>query len=93
HEALQDPEMRELILPTLRADVEMHENYRPRTHDRLPAPITSLRGSEDTLVTAAEGARWSEVAGAGFEYVELPGGHMYLTESAPQLLKLIDTAV
>ncbi|NUT97153.1 MAG: thioesterase, partial [Saccharothrix sp.] len=29
HEALQDPEMRELILPTLRADVEMHENYRP----------------------------------------------------------------
>ncbi|MEU7530516.1 alpha/beta fold hydrolase [Saccharothrix sp. NPDC042600] len=93
HEALRDPEMRELILPTLRADVEMHENYRPRAHDRLPAPITALRGSEDTLVTAAEAARWSEVAGAGFEYVELPGGHMYLTESAPQLLKLIDTAV
>ncbi|MEJ2857986.1 MULTISPECIES: thioesterase II family protein [unclassified Saccharothrix] len=93
HEALQDPEMRELILPTLRADVEMHENYRPSTHDRLPAPITSLRGSEDTLVTAAEAERWSEVTGAGFEYVEVPGGHMYLTESAPQLLKLIDTAV
>ena len=93
HEALEDPEMRELILPTLRADVEMHENYRPSTGDRLPAPITSLRGSEDKLVTAAEGARWSEVAGAGFEYVELPGGHMYLTESAPDLLKLIDTTV
>jgi surfactin synthase thioesterase subunit len=93
HEAMEDPEMRELILPTLRADVEMHENYRPSTGDRLPAPITSLRGSEDTLVTAAEGARWSEVAGAGFEYVELPGGHMYLTESAPDLLKLIDTTV
>jgi surfactin synthase thioesterase subunit len=93
HEALEDPEMRELILPTLRADVEMHENYRPGTADRLPAPITSLRGSDDTLVTAAEAARWSEVAGAGFEYVELPGGHMYLTESAPDLLKLIDTTV
>ncbi|WP_158847580.1 thioesterase II family protein [Saccharothrix deserti] len=93
HEALEDPEMRELILPTLRADVEMHENYRPSTAARLPAPITSLRGSDDGLVTAAEGARWSEVAGAGFEYVELPGGHMYLTESAPDLLKLIDTAV
>ncbi|MGW3963670.1 thioesterase II family protein [Amycolatopsis sp. NPDC005003] len=93
HEALEDPEMRELILPTLRADVEMHENYRPSTEARLPAPITSLRGSDDTLVTAAEGARWSEVAGAGFEYLELPGGHMYLTESAPDLLKLIDTTV
>ncbi|MFD1151459.1 thioesterase II family protein [Saccharothrix hoggarensis] len=93
HEALQDPEMRELILPTLRADVEMHEDYRPSTDARLAAPITSLRGSDDALVTAAEAARWSEVAGAGFEYVELPGGHMYLTESAPDLLKLIDTAV
>ncbi|SEF24424.1 Surfactin synthase thioesterase subunit [Amycolatopsis pretoriensis] len=93
HEALEDPEMRELILPALRADVEMHENYRPSTEDRLPAPITSLRGTDDALVTAAEGARWSEVAGAGFEYLELPGGHMYLTESAPELLKLIDTAV
>lgn len=93
HEALEDPEMRELILPTLRADVEMHENYRPSTDERLPAPITSLRGSDDSLVTADEGARWSEVAGAGFEYLELPGGHMYLTESAPDLLKLIDTTV
>ncbi|ROP35588.1 thioesterase II family protein [Saccharothrix texasensis] len=93
HEALQDPEMRELILPTLRADVEMHENYRPSTTDRLAAPITSLRGSDDALVTAAEAARWSEVAGAGFEYVEVPGGHMYLTGSAPELLKLIDAAV
>ncbi|MEU2062606.1 alpha/beta fold hydrolase [Streptomyces sp. NPDC013455] len=93
HEALEDPEMRELILPTLRADVEMHENYRPSTNDRLPAPITSLRGSDDTLVTAAESARWSEVAGAGFEYVETPGGHMYLTDAAPDLLKLIDTTV
>ncbi|GGP79754.1 thioesterase II family protein [Saccharothrix coeruleofusca] len=93
HEALEDPEMRELILPTLRADVEMHENYRPSTADRLPAPVTSLRGSDDALVSAVEAARWSEVAGAGFEYVEVSGGHMYLTESAPQLLKLIDAAV
>lgn len=93
HEALEDPEMRELILPTLRADVEMHENYRPSTNDRLSAPITSLRGSDDRLVTAAEGARWSEVAGAGFEYVELPGGHMYLIESAPDLFKLFDATV
>jgi len=90
HEALEDPEMRELILPALRADVELHETYRPSTTDRLPAPITSLRGADDTLVTAADSARWSEVAGAGFEYVELPGGHMYLTESAAELLKLID---
>ena len=37
HEALAHPEMRELILPTLRADVEMHESYLPSTDEPLPA--------------------------------------------------------
>lgn len=31
HEALDHPEMRELILPVLQADCEMHENYVPST--------------------------------------------------------------
>ena len=30
HVALDNPEMRELILPAQRADVEMHENHVPR---------------------------------------------------------------
>ncbi|MGW2559525.1 thioesterase II family protein [Streptomyces sp. NPDC001514] len=89
HEALEDPEMRELILPTLRADVEMHETYVPGTDLPLPAPLTSLRGADDLLVTRDEAAAWSKVAGAGFRSVELPGGHMYLTESAQALLEVI----
>ncbi|NBM14485.1 thioesterase II family protein [Streptomyces sp. GC420] len=89
HEALEDPEMRELILPTLRADVEMHENYVPGTDTPLPAPITSLRGADDELVSRDEAAAWSKVAGADFRPVELPGGHMYLTESPAALLEVV----
>ncbi|MFH9089938.1 thioesterase II family protein [Streptomyces sp. NPDC017673] len=89
HEALDDPEMREMILPTLRADVELHENYTPSTHQRLDAPVTSIRGTDDTLVGSDDAAGWAEVAGRDFEYVEIPGGHMYLTDRAPALLRLI----
>ncbi|MFF5185596.1 thioesterase II family protein [Streptomyces sp. NPDC000345] len=89
HEALDDPEMRELILPTLRADVEMHENYAPSTDLPLPAPLTVLRGSDDELVSRDEAEAWAKVAGAGFTSVELPGGHMYLTESAAGLIDVI----
>ncbi|MGW9027998.1 thioesterase II family protein [Streptomyces sp. NPDC055722] len=89
HEALDDPEMRELILPTLRADVEMHENYTPAADLPLPAPFTVLRGSHDELVSRDEAAAWAKVAGAGFRSVELPGGHMYLTESAGELLDVV----
>ncbi|MFI7498886.1 thioesterase II family protein [Streptomyces sp. NPDC049687] len=89
HEALDDPEMRELILPTLRADVEMHESYTPSTDLALPAPLTVLRGSHDELVSRDEAAAWAKVAGADFRTVELSGGHMYLTESAAELLDVV----
>ncbi|MFE9613509.1 thioesterase II family protein [Streptomyces sp. NPDC006012] len=93
HEALDDPEMREMILPTLRADVELHENYTPSTPLPLDAPITSIRGMDDSLVGPDEAAAWTKVAGQDFAYAELPGGHMYLTDAAPALLRLIAGAV
>ncbi|MFC9854604.1 thioesterase II family protein [Streptomyces prasinus] len=89
HEALQDPEMRELILPTLRADVEMHESYVPADDRALPVPVTSLRGADDTLVSRAEAEAWARTTVGGFRSVELPGGHMYLTGSAPELLRIV----
>lgn len=93
HEALDDPEMREMILPALRADVEMHENYVPSTAAPLDAPITVVRGEDDQLVGFDEAAGWAKVAGLDFEHVEVPGGHMYLTETAPALLRLITSTV
>ncbi|KJK47216.1 thioesterase [Lentzea aerocolonigenes] len=93
HEALEDPEMREMILPTLRADVEMHENYVPSTDLPLAAPITVIRGEDDELVSYEDAAGWSKATSADFEHVEVPGGHMYLTEAAPALLRLISSTV
>jgi surfactin synthase thioesterase subunit len=93
HEALEDPEMREMILPTLRADVEMHENYVPSGDLPLPAPITAIRGEDDDLVSYEDAAGWSKATSADFEHVEVPGGHMYLTEAAPALLRLISSTV
>lgn len=93
HEALEDPEMREMILPTLRADVEMHENYVPSTSDPLPAPITAIRGEDDELVSYEDAAGWSKVSGLDFDHVEVPGGHMYLADTAPALLRLITSTV
>lgn len=89
HSALRDPEMRELILPALRADVEMHENYVPGHRAPLDVPLTSLRGAADTLVSADEARAWSKATSRAFEYVEMPGGHMYLTDAAPSLLRLV----
>jgi surfactin synthase thioesterase subunit len=48
-----------------------------------------LRGSHDELVGRDEAAAWAKAAGGDFRSVEVPGGHMYLTESAGELLDIV----
>lgn len=89
HEALDHPEMRELILPVLQADCEMHENYVPSTDTPLSVPICSLRGSSDGLVTAEEAQQWRDATTSTFSYAEFPGDHMYLVGLGREVLDAI----
>ncbi|WP_405096250.1 thioesterase II family protein [Micromonospora sp. NBC_01412] len=89
HPALEDPDMRELLLPGLRADVELHETYRPASDKRIEVPVTALRGADDALVADAALIGWERVTSAGFAAQRLPGGHMYLADSPAVLLDLV----
>ncbi|MGW8887788.1 thioesterase II family protein [Streptomyces sp. NPDC055749] len=89
HPALEDPEMRELLLPSLRADVRLHETYVPSSDGPLSVPVTSVRGSADTLVGAADAAQWNRATTGRLTVAELPGGHMYLAERPAELLELV----
>jgi len=89
HPALEHPELRELLLPTLRADVAMHEDYLAPSDKRLPAPITSIRGTADELVSAEQSAEWAAATSRGWRAVELPGNHMYLVDSPAELVRLM----
>jgi surfactin synthase thioesterase subunit len=91
-ETMQNPEVRKLVLPTLRADVKMHEEYVSGTSDLLSAPITSLRGHDDQLVTADHAAEWAKATSREFELRELPGSHMYITQGADEILRLAGDA-
>ncbi len=89
HPAFDDPEIRALLLPTLRADIALSERYRPHVIAPLPHPVLTLRGDADELVSAAQAAQWREMTSAEFVMRQIPGGHMYLTESWQQLLDLL----
>ncbi|MFJ9622180.1 thioesterase II family protein [Streptomyces sp. NPDC101181] len=89
HPALAVPEMRELLLPTLRADVQLHESYVPSSARPLGVPVVSVRGREDTLVGAAQAAEWGRATTSELTVAELDGGHMYLTEQPGALLDLV----
>lgn len=90
HSALEDPLMRELLLPTLRADVEMHEKYRARTDTPLDVPILMVRGHDDELISSEQLQGWARATSVDARAQSLPGGHMYLTERPAALLELIE---
>lgn len=89
HDALEDPEMRELLLPTLRADVEMHEAYVPASELPLDAPIVSVRGTTDSLVTTEQAMEWSKATSRDFRFVEVDGGHMYLVDNPDGIVDVL----
>lgn len=90
HPALEHPELREMLLPTLRADVAMHEDYVAPAGKPLAAPVTSIRGAGDELVSAAQAAQWAAATSRGCSQVELPGNHMYLLDAPAELVRLFE---
>ncbi|WP_329521400.1 thioesterase II family protein [Spirillospora sp. NBC_01491] len=77
-EVLRDPELRELVLPYVRNDFALVENYRQRAGTRLAVPVTAVIGDADPRVDRAQAARWGEVTDARSALRVLPGDHFYL---------------
>ncbi|ROO88883.1 surfactin synthase thioesterase subunit [Actinocorallia herbida] len=92
--ALADPELRELVLPYVRADFKAIERYR-RDPDapKLASPLTALTGEADPHVTVEEMYRWAEVTTASCEVRAFPGGHFYLNDQLPEVLAEIHKAL
>ncbi len=92
-EAFADPELRDILLPALRADMAMLDRYRPAPRQPLPVPLTAIRGTSDTHVPVADWRDWETFTSAGFQTVEMSGGHMYLIDSWPAVLRTAEELV
>ncbi len=73
---LQDQELLQLFLPTLRADISLIETYSYQGA-RLNVPITAFGGQEDALVSEADIAAWRELTKSSFRMRIFPGDHFY----------------
>ncbi|WP_341720556.1 alpha/beta fold hydrolase [Micromonospora sp. FIMYZ51] len=73
-------EMRDVVLPMIRADYRAIETYRCTRPHTLACPLTALVGRDDPYVTRQEAARWRVHTTGGFTMRVFPGGHFYLQE-------------
>ncbi|MEU5883552.1 alpha/beta fold hydrolase [Spirillospora sp. NPDC047279] len=86
-EALREPELRELVLPYVRNDFTLIEEYAHRPGGpRLGVPVTAIIGADDPHVNEAQAARWGELTDGRFALRVLEGDHFYLVPRQPAVL-------
>lgn len=81
-----EPELLELLLPSVRSDYQAVETYRPRSGSMLACPVTAAYGDQDPHVDHAGMVAWSEVTTASAEVLRFRGDHFYLRTQQAQLL-------
>ncbi|GGL17887.1 thioesterase [Sphaerisporangium melleum] len=86
---LEDPEIVEMILPSLRGDYRAIMTYRCPPDARIDAPVIALTGDADPHVTLDEAMRWKEHTSGPFEMHVYSGGHFFLNAHAAAVMRLI----
>jgi medium-chain acyl-[acyl-carrier-protein] hydrolase len=79
-ELLNNPEILEVFLPTLRADISVVESYRFEGNGPVECPISAFSGESDSSVTWQELLAWKRQTGRQFAAHIFPGGHFYPRE-------------
>ena len=81
-----EPELRDLLVPTLRADVALVESYRHSAGEPLASPIFAYGGLDDPHATYAELLAWQRESAAVGRTRQFAGGHFYLQSALDQVL-------
>jgi pyochelin biosynthetic protein PchC len=80
------PEIRDLVLPVLRADYRLLATHGRRHIDRVTAPIVSYVGDQDAGCSVDLARGWVRATSGAFALRVFSGGHFYLTGHRAELI-------
>ncbi|HTJ66853.1 MAG TPA: alpha/beta fold hydrolase [Actinospica sp.] len=89
-EVLQHPQMRQIALPILRADLRIsHQHLSTAAWRPISSPLLAIAGADDTRSPADAVAAWSAHTIGRFACVTLPGGHFFQQHAPIDLEQLL----
>lgn len=95
-EVFADPDLREMLLPAIRADYRLVDAYPGGHRPPLDCPVYAYTGADDPEVAPEQMRAWADVTHGAFRLRVLPGGHFYLKTEESALLadltSVIETA-
>lgn len=88
-ELLANRELMELLLPAIRADFALLENYRYRPRPKLPLPLYVLAGRRDEHLRQESLPVWQQETAGPFRQHWFEGDHFYLHREQDSVLELL----
>jgi pyochelin biosynthetic protein PchC len=82
----RSPKLRELVVPSLRADLRLIYDYLPGEQRKVSTPITAYLGTGDPTCDPETVSAWSELTTGGFRVRAFSGDHFYLVPAQAELL-------
>jgi medium-chain acyl-[acyl-carrier-protein] hydrolase len=86
---LEHPELMELLLPVLRADLALRDGYACAAEAPLRVPVTAFGGRHDAEVPVADVAAWHVHTSAGFAARTFAGGHFFVRTAADEVVAAV----
>ncbi|MDH6264206.1 alpha/beta fold hydrolase [Bradyrhizobium sp. BR13661] len=82
---LAEPDLMEMLLPIIKADMQMFETYRYTPETPLACPIYAMAGEQDRLCTPSAMAGWERETSGSFFTETVAGNHFFINNAADRM--------
>jgi surfactin synthase thioesterase subunit len=91
-EVLNHPELLELVLPIIRADLALNEHYQISKKVPLSCPIITIHGTDDPVVKLEYIKEWKHYS-EDYQHINWPGDHFYFQPDLERFLTALATSL
>ncbi|MBT2635226.1 thioesterase [Pseudomonas sp. ISL-88] len=91
NEIFENREIFSIFEPILRADFKMIENYfYKEKSNKVHCNMTIMTGKNDPKINSSDLMGWKKFAGANCNIFKLDGGHFFIQENIPAVIRVIN---
>jgi medium-chain acyl-[acyl-carrier-protein] hydrolase len=80
-----EPDLMEMLLPILKADMQMYETYEYAHGETLDYPIYAIAGEQDNLCSPSAMAGWKSQTSGSFFAEAVAGNHFFINGAVDRL--------
>ncbi len=88
-EVLENKEVFNEMLPSLRADILLGKKYKYYEDEPLSCPLTVFAGVNDTVFTEDQLREWEKHTSAEFNFKKINGSHLFCRDNKEELLEML----